>query len=760
MLLATDLDGTFLAGNFERRRQLYKLIETHPSIDLVFVTGRGLESVLPLLTDPLIPQPTYIICDVGATIVEGDTQQPVQPLQADIDRRWPGEQQVASVMARFPSLKRQEVPQRRRCSYFCKPGDIDSAIDDVARELDCDVIYSADWYLDIMPKGVNKGSAIRALIEHLDIPEDEVLVAGDTLNDLTMYEQGFKGVCVGQSESALLDATLKQSNVLHADEPGCGGILQAFAYFGFLGEHGVLEALPESPRMGQSDMVIVYHRLPYEEVVENGTVHRRRPRSPNGIIPTLLSFFGKHNSGAWVAWSIHDPKLGAFETHTEVDLEQYPNLTCARVPLTKQEVDIFYKRFSKEAFWPMLHTFWERARFRESHWNVFVEVNRKFAEAAAAEAAHGALVWLHDYNLWMVPAFLREMRPDVTIAFFHHTHFPSADVFNVVPWRREIISSLLQCDYIGFHIPRQVENFVDVARGVTPVNVVERRGCAPRFLTYGCAMGLDRMSTRLEINGRTVRLGAHPVGLDVERIETILERPEVQKRIEGIDAEFKGQRLILSVERLDYTKGSLEKLLAFEQLLEMQPDIIGKVSLLCVCVPAAKEMQVYQKLQVQIEQAVGRINGRFSRLGWVPVQYFFRALPFEELVAYYARADMMWITPLRDGLNLVSKEYVATQGLRGTNGVLVLSEFAGAAAELRGSLLTNPYDRQDLADACYRGITMDPAEAEARMRDLFDIVQHHDIRAWSREFLQAVNGATPLSVSPQRRTSGNNNSAA
>ena len=760
MLLATDLDGTFLAGNFERRRQLYKLIETHPSIDLVFVTGRGLESVLPLLTDPLIPQPTYIICDVGATIVEGDTQQPVQPLQADIDRLWPGEQQVASVMARFPNLKRQEVPQRRRCSYFCKPEDIDGSIDDVARELDCDVIYSADWYLDIMPKGVNKGSAIRALIEHLDIPEEEVLVAGDTLNDLTMYEQGFKGVCVGQSESALLDATLKQSNVLHADEPGCGGILQAFAYFGFLGEHGVLEALPESPRMGQSDMVIVYHRLPYEEVVENGTVHRRRPRSPNGIIPTLLSFFGKHNSGAWVAWSVHDPKLGAFETHTEVDLEQYPNLTCARVPLTKQEVDIFYKRFSKEAFWPMLHTFWERARFRESHWKVFVEVNRKFAEAAAAEAARGALVWLHDYNLWMVPAFLREMRPDVTIAFFHHTHFPSADVFNVVPWRREIISSLLQCDYIGFHIPRQVENFVDVARGVTPVNVTERRGCAPRFLTYGCAMGLDRMSTRLEVGGRTVRLGAHPVGLDVERIETILKRPEVQQRITRIDGEFKDQRLILSVERLDYTKGSLQKLLAFEHLLETQPDIIGNVSLLCVCVPAAKEMQVYQKLQVQIEQAVGRINGRFSRLGWVPVQYFFRALPFEELVAYYARADLMWITPLRDGLNLVSKEYVATQGLRGTNGVLVLSEFAGAAAELRGSLLTNPYDRQDLADICYRGIMMDPAEAEARMRDLFDIVQHHDIRAWSRGFLQAVNGATPLSVSPQRRTSGGGNNSA
>jgi len=750
MLLATDLDGTFLAGDFEKRRQLYKLIESHPEIDLVFVTGRGLESVLPLLADPLIPKPTYIICDVGATIVDGETQQPIEPLQSDIDRRWPGEQHVAEMLARFPKMQRQDVPQRRRCSYYCEPEHLDMAIYEIAEELDCDVIYSADWYLDIMPKGVNKGMAIRSLVEHLGIEEQNVLVAGDTLNDLTMFEQGFKGVCVGESESALLDATHKQSNVLHAEDPGCGGILQAFSYFGFLGEHGMLAELPDSPSLGKSDLVIVYHRLPYEEVVENGIVHRRRPRSPNGIIPTLLSFFGKRNSGAWLAWSVHDPKLGAFESHTEVDLEQYPNLTCARVPLTKQEVDIFYKRFSKEAFWPMLHTFWERARFRESHWQVFVEVNRKFAEAAAAEAAEGALVWLHDYNLWMVPAFLREMRPDVTIAFFHHTHFPSADVFNVVPWRREIISSLLQCDYIGFHIPRQVENFVDVARGVTPINVIERRSCAPRFLTYGCAMGLDRMTSCVEVDGRTVRLGAHPVGLDVKRVQKVLKSPEVQQRITRMKEEFKDQRLMLSVERLDYTKGSLEKLLAYEQLLESHPDLHGKVELICVCVPAAKEMQIYQKLQVQIEQAVGRINGRFSDLGWTPVQYFFRALPFEELVAYYACADLMWITPLRDGLNLVSKEYVATQGLTGGKGVLVLSEFTGAAAELRGALLTNPYDRQDLVNTCYRGITMDPAEAEAKMRDLFDIVSHHDIERWSKAFMQAVRMPEKMSLSPAR----------
>ena len=182
--------------------------------------------------------------------------------------------------------------------------------------------------------------------------------------------------------------------------------------------------------------------------------------------------------------------------------------------LSKEEVDIFYKRFSKEAFWPTLHTFWERARFDEDDWQVFLKVNRAFAERTAKEAAEGAVVWLHDYNLWMVPGYLRELRPDLRIAFFHHTYFPSADVFNVLPWRRQIIGSLLQCDYIGFHIPRQVENFVDVARGVTPLQTVSRQNCAPRFVTYGCAVGLERMTTAVDTGSRVVKLGAHPVGLD------------------------------------------------------------------------------------------------------------------------------------------------------------------------------------------------------------------------------------------------------
>ncbi len=741
MLLATDLDGTFLGGETEQRHHLYQLIAAHPEIQLVFVTGRGLESVMPLLSDPAIPRPDYIISDVGGTVVHGDTLQPVHEVQGPIEEKWPGEYAIVEALQGFPGLTRQDVPQERRCSYFCDEDAVTGEVFAMAEQLGCDVLYSAGLYLDFLPRGVNKGSTLTALMTHLGIDAKDVLVAGDTLNDLAMYEQEFVGVCVGYSEKGLLEATEGQAKVLHAREPGCGGILEAFSHFGFLGEAGIDAEIGEAAEPGKSDLVIVYHRLPYEEYVENGRMKRRRPTSPNGIIPTLMSFFADGKQGSWVAWSVHDPKLGAFETHTTVDREKYPNLVAARVGLSKRDVDIFYKKFSKEAFWPTLHTFWERASFREDHWEVFLKVNRLFAERAAEEAAEGATVWVHDYNLWMVPAYLREIRPDVKIAFFHHTYFPSADVFNVLPWRRDIVGSLLQCDYIGFHIPRQSENFVDVARGVAPIKVLKKENCAPRFLSYGCAVGLEEMTTDIEVHGRHIRLGAHPVGLDMNRVTSALDDNDIQQLMTRLRQELAGVKLVLSVERLDYTKGILEKLQAFERLLDEYPELRGKVTLVTVCVPAAKEMTIYNKLQNQIEQAVGRINGRFASIGWTPVQFFFRAVPFEHLVAYYAMADVMWITPLRDGLNLVAKEYVATQGLTDGRGVLVLSEFAGAAAELKGAVLCNPHDPFELMSSCHHALTMHENEARSRLREAYDIVRHYDIGFWGQCFLDSVNAA-------------------
>ncbi len=742
LLLATDLDGTFLAGTPEQRLRLYQLLDRYADVQLAYVTGRGLEAVLPLLSDPTLPRPDYIICDVGATVVEGRNRQAIQPLQSQIESRWPGEQAIAKVIDAFPGLERQEVPQERRCSYFCEEGAITDELRAAVRELGCDLLYSADRYLDVLPPGVHKGATLRGLVQQLGLDPEHVLVAGDTLNDLSMYQQGFRGVCVGGSEPRLLEATLDNPDAYHATDEGCGGILEAAVHFGLLEADNTWGNAHEIESPGKANLVIVYHRLPYEEVIENGERLRRRPASPNGIIPTLLSSFAEGREGSWVAWAVHDPKLPEPPRRVTVDGERYPNLKASVVPLSKQDVDIFYRQFSKEAFWPLLHTFWERARFREDHWQVFLRVNRLFAERTAEEAAAGATVWIHDYNLWMVPAYLRELRPDVKIAFFHHTYFPSADVFNVVPWRRSIVGSLLACDYVGFHIPRQVENFVDVVRGAAPITTLRREGCAPRFLTYGCAVGLDRMTTRIEVNGRQVALGAHPVGLDVGRVKRLLDEAGTRKKIETLRQELDGQRLILSVERLDYTKGTLEKLQAYERLLEQQPELHGKVTLITICVPAAREMSIYRQLQTQIEQAVGRINGRHSRVGWTPVQFFFRGFPFEDLLAYYAAAEIMWVTPLRDGLNLIAKEFVAVQGMLRRYGVLVLSEFAGAAAELKGAVLTNPHDTNDLVQRCLQAIRMTRPEARSRLRQLFEIVRHHDVERWASGFLDAVDGTT------------------
>ncbi len=749
MILATDLDGTFLAGDPENRSRLYQLIANHPEITLVFVTGRGLEVVMPLLDDPTIPHPDFVICDVGATVVEGTDLQPVVPIQSAIDALWPGQHLVAERIGSIPGIRRQKVPQQRRCSYFCDADAVTSDLVARVESLGCDLLFSADMYLDVLPRGVNKGSTLVQLVDLLKVPHDEVLVAGDTLNDLSMFECPFFGVAVGESESGLLKATGDRSKILHAKHTGCGGILEALSYFGFLGKGAVDAELAELAKPGRSELVMVYHRLPYEESWENGELVRRRPTSPNGIMPTLMSFFKGGQRGAWVAWAIDDPQSGRpFETHTVVDRKVYPGLVAARVALTKNDVDVFYKRFSKEAFWPTLHCFWERAQFREEDWEVFLKVNRLFAERTAAEAAEGALVWLHDYNLWMVPGFLRELRPDLRIAFFHHTYFPSADVFNVLPWRREIIGSLMQCDYIGFHIPRQVENFIDATQGVLPVKVTERKASAPQFRTYGCAVGVDSYASTIEVHNRRIGLGAHPVGLDVGRIEAILAQDVTHKRMENLRKELAGKRMVLSVERLDYTKGTLQKIEAFERLLDNNPDLHGKVTLVTVCVPAAREMTIYQELQSQIEQAVGRVNGRFSTVGWTPLQFFFRPLPFDEVVSYYAMADVAWITPLRDGLNLVAKEYIATQGLTEGKGVLVLSEFAGVAAELHGTLLTNPHDPKDLEEKIYIGLTMSAAggDQRARIREQFGTVNHNNVQHWGEQFIKAAKAVdtTPL----------------
>ena len=736
-LLATDLDGTFLGGRQADRLSLYRALRGAGNVRLVFVTGRGVETVLPLLGDPLIPDPEYIISDVGATIVTTDGLRPVHPLQWEIDATWVGAEPVLEAIGALGGLVRQPVPQERRVSFFARDAEVVEAVRERVRDLPVDVLMSADRYLDVLPRGVSKGSTLTRLVAQLEVDPDRVLVAGDTLNDLSLFETGYHGVVVGHAEPALVEATRGMPRVRHAELRGAGGILEALRG---LALDDRFEPPPRDTPSGDAQLVVVYHRLPFDEREVEGTVTRRRPTSPNGIIPTLLGCFEGGRPGSWVAWTTqHGGELGT--THELVDEERFPNLVAAKVPLEASDVERFYKKFSKEAFWPVIFSFVDRAQFSAADWEHFLGVNRRFAEAAAPEADEGALVWIHDYNLWMVPAFLRMIRPDLRIGFFHHTAFPPADVFNVIPWASQIVGSLAQCDHIGFHVPRYAANFLDVLRSHVPTEVVEAEPCAPRFRVHGVALSIPKMPRVVRSGDRVMTLGAHPVGVNARAVRAILADDDHRRQVGEVRRQFGDARLVLSVERLDYVKGPLQKLEAYERMLEAHPEHRGRVSMVFVTTPPAPGMEVYEEVRVAVDQAVGRINGRFGTIGWTPIHYLFRAIPFEEVIVYGAAADVAWITPLRDGLNLVAKEFVTAQGAVDGSGVLLLSEFAGAAVELHGALLTNPYDIEGMSEGLHQALTLPEAERRQRMRRLVELVEGHDVDDWSRGFLEALAGA-------------------
>ncbi|HRO45357.1 glucosylglycerol-phosphate synthase [Agriterribacter sp.] len=739
MLLATDLDGTFLGGRQADRLKLYRLIREQENIRLMFVTGRGIESVMPLLDNPVIPDPDYIICDVGATILNGQTLEPVQPIQSEIENQWPGTLVIQKQMRKIKGLRLQPVSQQRRCSFFYdERTDIDT-VKRVADEMGLDVLLSAGRFLDILPKNINKGSTLKRLVKLMQFSAKDILVAGDTLNDRSLYDTQYKGVVVGAAEPALMDYTNGMPNVLQAKSQGAGGILESMKHFpefsGYV-NNGTNNVPGDA--QGDTQLLVLYHRLPYEMKEINGTEKKVSPKSPNGIIPSLLGFFSNGRTGAWIAWEeVRNKNIARADRY--IDENKYPNLIASSIPLTKKEIDVFYKLFSKEAFWPVIFSFADKVRFNHEQWEQYVNVNRLFAERAAAEADKNATVWIHEYNLWMVPGILRQLRPDVKIGFFHHTAFPPADIFNIIPWRREIIGSMLQCDYIGFHIPRYVENFVDVVKSHIPVKVRSEQSCADRFLTYSCALGVDKMTREIDAGGRIIRLGAHPVGINMKNIRHIFEQPATQERIKKMQKQREGKQIILSVERLDYVKGPLEKINAFQSFLERNPHLHGKVELINICTPPASGMKVYDKILAELEQAIGKINGKYARLDWVPIHFFFRSVPFEEVITYYAIADVAWITPLRDGLNLVAKEYIGVQGLKtAADGVLVISEFAGASVELSYAIRTNPYDIKDLVQGLEQALALDQNERKLRMERLFEQVTHYDIDNWGKAFMHEL----------------------
>ncbi len=490
----------------------------------------------------------------------------------------------------------------------------------------------------------------------------------------------------------------------------------------------------------KSSLVILYHRQPYDEAIENGKTVYVQKKSPNGIVPTLRSFFADADQGTWIAWKqVSEAEKENFQQRVEV-VEEESQYSVLRVPLSEEQVENFYYITSKESFWPILHSFPYHFTYESSDWPNFQEVNRIFAEAACAEAADDALIWVHDYNLWLVPYYIRQIKPDAKIAFFHHTPFPSVDVFNILPWREEIIRSLLCCDIVGFHIPRYSENFVNVARSLFPVKVEETTEVGGHLTTTGTALAEPEMVSKLSYNGQIVNLDAFPVSTNPELLLSVLEKPEAKERLAQMKEEFAGKKIIIAAGRVDYVKGNQEMLESFERLLEKRPDLHGKVHFIVSCVAPATGMRIYEEAQSTIEQLVGLINGRFSRLGWTPVLLFTQALSFTDLLCFYKLSDVCWTTPLRDGLNLVAKEYIVTH--QGEGGVLVLSEFVGAAVELPEAILTNPYSTDKMDKAIAQALDMPLEEQKERMSKMYETVNKYDVKYWGDRLLGVFKNLT------------------
>jgi len=486
----------------------------------------------------------------------------------------------------------------------------------------------------------------------------------------------------------------------------------------------------------KSSLVILYHREPYDEVVEDGKTVYKEKKSPNGILPTIKSVFASAEQSTWIAWKQINAKTK--KTFQErMSFEGNDNGTVRRIPLTAQQVKDFYFVTSKEAFWPILHSFPWQFTYESSDWDNFKAINKMFADAACEDAADDALIWIHDYNLWLAPYFIRQQRPNAKIIFFHHTSFPGPDAFNVLPWREEIVESLLCCDVVGFHIPRYVENFVAIAEGISEIEIVKREPVAKEFTPRGTALATPEMTSQLRYKGRIVNLGAFPVGTNPKGIREIVEREKVQQRVAEMREEMGGaQTLIVSAGRVDYVKGTKEMLLCYERLLTRRPELIGKVNFVVALAKAAEGMRIYRNAQSEIERLVGKINGRFAKLSWTPILLFTSPLPLEEILALYAAADIAWITPLRDGLNLVAKEFVVAKG--GKDGVLVFSEFAGAAVELPDAVLTNPYADSTMDESIDEALAMPLEEQKERMTRMYESIQAYDVDRWSKELLGAA----------------------
>lgn len=435
--------------------------------------------------------------------------------------------------------------------------------------------------------------------------------------------------------------------------------------------------------------------------------------SVGGLATGLASFFEGQTS-AWVGW----PGIA----RSKINDEEKENITRRLtrdnyhpVFLSRADVENYYHGFANKTIWPLFHYFPLYSKRRKSYWTAYARVNHKFCDVVAAAAEPGDIIWIHDYQLMLLPALIRERIPDATIGFFLHIPFPAFDVFRLLPWREGILRGLLGADLIGFHTYGYVSHFLDSVRRL---------------------MGYENTWGQMYVDNRIVKADVFPMGINYERVAATAASPAVQKEARRIREHVGDRKIILSVDRLDYTKGIVERLEAFQLFMAKNPSYRDKVTLIMIMVPSRTAVGTYAELKRRVDEHVGRIDGKYGAVGRSPIWYLYRSLPFDKLLAYYVAADVALVTPLRDGMNLVAKEFVASKS--DGQGALILSDIAGAAEELGEAIIVNPYDMEAVASAIRRALDLSPREKAERTAVMQKRIRRYDVNAWAKAIVQEI----------------------
>jgi len=469
-----------------------------------------------------------------------------------------------------------------------------------------------------------------------------------------------------------------------------------------------------------SKTIIISNRLPVQLEIGNGSINAIP--SVGGLATGMKSVHSGGDS-LWIGWSgLTDEEIPK-ELTAKID-KALAEHGSSKVSLNEEEVNGFYFGFSNRTIWPLFHYFLEYAEFELDSWLTYKAVNQKFANAILEKAGEDDTIWIHDYQLMLVPKMVREKRPNLSIGFFLHIPFPSYEIFRTLPWREEVLEGLLGSDLIGFHTYDYERHFLSSVRRL---------------------LGAEVSYNDIYVDNRLVKVDSFPMGIDYEKFSeaakthqqnSVDQQSDLQKRLDLHKKSSPDAKLILSIDRLDYSKGIAKRLHAFKYFLDKYPEYKEKIRLIILAVPSRSNVPQYQLLKKEIDELVGRINGELSTVSWTPIWYFYRSLPFENLIDLYTSSDIAWLTPIRDGMNLVAKEYIATRTDK--SGVLILSEMAGSANEMNEALLINPNNFEQIADALFMAINMPVLEQQRRNTILQKRLERYNVEKWANDFMTSL----------------------